>query len=119
MSPSLLLLHPQHWEDGFAEHYLCRLFGTCLTALPGMIWGQELPSDPLWLLLEISSLEEAGHSNCSFLSEKQIFPLACGHANKYTSALMGCVTGGPLLMSLEDLGLAPAACLHACPMEHR
>jgi len=74
-----------------------------------MTWEQEPPSDPFWLLPEISSLEEVGHSNHSFLSKKQIFLVACGHANKYTAALMGCFTGGALLMSLEDLGPTPAA----------
>lgn len=56
-----------------------------------------------------SSPEEAGHSNCPFLSKEQVSPPACGHTNKWSAALLGCFAGVPLQMSLEELGLAPAA----------
>lgn len=95
VSPSLVLLCPQHWEHSSAQHCLCCLSSSPGTTLPGMSWGQEPPSNPLWRLPGISSLEVAIYSNI------------------YTAALMSCFTGGPLLIPLEDLGMARAACVHA------
>lgn len=77
---------------------------------PGAPLGQEAPSDPLWLLPEIPSLEEAGYSTDFSLSKQQIFPPASGCANRNLAALLGCWNVGPHFVSLEVWGAPCAVC---------
>lgn len=73
-------------------------------------WGPS--SDPLWLVPEIPSLEKAGYSTNSFLSQQQIFPPVSGCANRSLAALLGCWNVGPHFVSLEEFGMPPVLCVH-------
>lgn len=74
--------------------------------------GQEVPSDSLWLLPEILSLEETGYSTNSFLSQQQIFPPASGYANRNLAALLGCWNVGLRFVSVEEFGILSVLCVH-------
>lgn len=85
---------------------------SCAMHSPGAPLGQEAPFDSLWLLPEIPSLEEAGYSTNSFLSQQQIFPPASGCANRNLAALLGCWNVGAHLVSVEEFGIPSVLCVH-------